>query len=108
MSKKKKTINKNKNKNYSKEQKSDAVKYYLDSDDTLSCCAKNLGVAPSTLNGWIKQSEIDSGHGSAGALTTDEKVEIRGLKRELKQVKLENAFLKKAAVYFAKGTENLK
>ena len=97
-----------KSKNYSKEQKRDAVQYYLDSDDTLSGCAKNLGIAPSTLNGWVKQSEIDSGHGSAGALTTEEKIEICGLKRELKQVKLENAFLKKAAVYFAKGTENLK
>ncbi len=99
---------KRKSKNYSREQKADAVKYYLDSEDTCSAAAKALGIASSTLGGWVKQAEIDDGGGPRGSLTTEEKAEMSRLRRELKQVKLENAFLKKAAVYFAKGTENLK
>jgi len=99
---------KRKQRNYTKEQKADAVRYYLDGNESYSEAAKALGIAQSTLIGWVKQAEIDSGNGPKGALTTEEKTEINKLRRELKQVKLENAFLKKAAVYFAKGTENSK
>jgi transposase-like protein len=40
---------KRKGQNYSKEQKADAVKYFLDSADSCSVAAKALGIAPSTL-----------------------------------------------------------
>lgn len=46
---------KRKAQNYSKEQKADAVKYFMDSDDdNCSKSAKALGIASSTLRGWIK------------------------------------------------------
>ena len=59
------------------------------------------------LERWIKENEADnSGQASRGngKLTPDQE-EIRRLKIENKQLKLERQILKEAAVFFAKETK---
>jgi transposase-like protein len=44
--------------------------------------ARELGVSPEGLRGWVKQAKIDRGEGAPGALTTAEKDELQRLRRE--------------------------
>ena len=53
---------------------------------------------------WLRQADIDEGKGPAGALTTAEREELAGLRRENKTLRLEREILKKAAAFFAKET----
>ena len=55
-----------------------------------------------SLRNWVKQTDIDDGKGPAGALTTEEREELRRLRKENRTLKMERDFLKKAAAYFAK------
>ena len=50
----------------------------------------------------MKQARIDRGEGPEGALTTDEKAELARLRREIRTLREERDFLKKAAAFFAK------
>ena len=95
-----------KRRQFTKEYKADAVKLFMESEDSLPIVAKNLGLNENTFRRWVKQAEIDAGNGPKGAYTTAEKAEIRRLKRELRQSNMERDFLKKAAAYFAKETGN--
>ncbi len=59
-----------------------------------------LGIADQTLRNWIKQAEID--RGEREGLTTEEREELRRLRRENKILREERELLKKAAAFFAK------
>jgi transposase len=49
-----------------------------------------------TIHNWVKQADVDAGIRSDG-LTTEEREELRRLKRENKQLRMEREILKKAA-----------
>ncbi len=56
-----------------------------------------------TIRNWVKQAELDLGRRTDG-LTTEERAEVRQLRREVRQLKLEREILKKAAAWFARET----
>ena len=58
--------------------------------------AKEFEPTATTIRKWADQADRDEGHRSDG-LTTAEREELGRLKRELRQVKLEQEILKKAA-----------
>ncbi|WP_409468673.1 transposase [Streptomyces sp. HC307] len=92
----------NTSKRYSAEFKRDAVALALSSEKTVTEVARDLGVSPEGLRGWVKQAKIDRGEGPAGALTSDEREELWRVRRELAEVKKANEILVKAAAFFAK------
>jgi transposase len=59
-----------------------------------------------TIRNWVKQSDVDLGVRRDG-LTSDEREELRRLKRENKQLKLEREILKKAAAWFARESDSI-
>jgi len=59
-----------------------------------------------TIRNWVKQSDLDPGVRTDG-LTSDEREELRRLKRENKQLKLEREILKKAAAWFARESDSI-
>jgi transposase len=59
-----------------------------------------------TIHNWVKQSDRDAGVRSDG-LTPSERDELRTLRREVKQLKVEREILKKAAAWFAQETESV-
>ncbi|MEV7368705.1 transposase [Streptomyces sp. NPDC091299] len=89
----------NTSKRYSAEFKRDAVALALSSEKTVTEVARDLGVSPEGLRGWVKQVKIDRGEGPAGALTSDEREELRRVRRELAEVKKANEILVKAAAF---------
>ena len=93
---------KKKRRKFSPEFKAEAVKVFKESGKSLAEVADDLDINPSSLSNWSKQAEIDAGQGPADALTTDEKEELRRLRRENKTLKMEREILKKATAFFAK------
>jgi transposase len=59
-----------------------------------------------TIRNWVKQADIDAGNRSDG-LTTEERAELRRLKREVKQLRMEREILKKAAAWFARESNSI-
>lgn len=55
------------------------------------------------IRNWVRQADRDAGVRSDG-LTTDERDELRRLRREVKQLRVERDILKRAAVWFARET----
>jgi transposase len=74
--------------------KAEAVELVRSSDRSISQIAKDLGVSGNSLRNWVKQSEIDQGEREG--LTTEEREELRRLRRENRVLKQERDFLKKA------------
>ncbi len=57
-----------------------------------------------TIHNWVRQTDIDAGVRSDG-LTSLEREELRRLRRENKQLRVEREILKKAAAWFARETD---
>lgn len=57
------------------------------------------------IRNWVRQADLDEGRRGDG-LTTDERKELRRLRRENKQLKMEREILAKAAAWFAGETEH--
>jgi transposase len=66
--------------------------------------AESLGVSQQTLRNWRRQAQVDGRERDDG-LTTDERDELRRLRRENARLKQERDLLKRAAAFFARETE---
>ena len=62
--------------------------------------AREFEPCAATIAGWIKQSDRDGGS-RADILSSDEREELRRLRREVRQIKQERDILAKAAAWFA-------
>ena len=92
-----------KGKPYPPEFRAEAVRLARSSERSVRAVAEEIGIAHETLRAWIKQADADDGR-SAG-LTTAEREELRKLRKESAQLRMENEFLKKAAAFFAAETD---
>ncbi len=84
--------------------RADAVALVRRSGKSINEVAADLGVSGESLRKWVQQAKIDAGQGPPGALTTEEREELRRLRRENKTLLMEREILKKAAAFFAKET----
>jgi transposase len=75
----------------------------LRSGTPLKEVAADLGVSEQTLRNWRRQGHIDAGR--VEGLTTDEREELRRLRRENRRLQEEREILKKAAAFFARETD---
>ena len=66
--------------------------------------AESLGVSQQTLRNWRRQDQLDR-HERDDGLTSDEREELRRLRRENARLKQERDLLKGAAAFFAAETE---
>jgi transposase len=95
-------MSKRKRRKFTKEQKADAVRLIRVSGESIPTIARDLDIHENSLRRWLKQADIDDGKGPPGALTSEERAELRQLRKENRTLKMERDFLKKAAAYFAK------
>jgi transposase len=64
----------------------------------------SLGVSQQALRNWVKQTQLDL-HERDDGLTTNEREELRRLRRENARLRQEREILKRAAAFFAAETE---
>lgn len=92
------------NNHYSAEFKLEVVKRIERTKEPVSKVAADLGIKPTTLQGWVKkykQSPNAPFPGSGNLSPEDEK--LKKLERENRELKEEIEILKKAAAFFAKN-----
>lgn len=88
---------------YSPEFRRDAVALVVDSrpERTLADVARELGVNAETLRQWVAAADWQQARQAAG-LGQDELAELKRLRKENAELKIEKEILRKAAQYFAK------
>ena len=86
---------------FTPEFKADVVRLVRDGKSVPEA-ARDLDLTVTCVRSWVRQSEVDDGRGPAGALTTAEQEELRLLRRECRQLRMEREILKKATAFFAR------
>ncbi len=82
---------------YTQEFKAEAVQLARSSPErSIRQLAYELGIADQTLGNWIRQAQID--RGEREGLSTEEREELRRLRKENRILREEREILKKAAV----------
>jgi transposase len=85
---------------YPPEFKAEAIQLVRSSGRSISQIAQELGVSATSLRNWVKQDQIDQGERQG--LTTEERQELRKLRKENKVLRQEREILRKAAAFFAR------
>ena len=88
---------------YPPEFRREAVQLAQNTERSIAQVARDLGVSDQTLRNWIKQADVDAGRREG--LSTDEREELRRLRRENRTLLQEREILKKAAAFFARESE---
>ena len=88
---------------YTTEFKLEAVQLVATQGGSASAIARNLGISPNLLNRWMREYEDDNTHAfpGLGKLKAPEE-EVRQLRKELADTKMERDILKKALAIFSK------
>jgi len=74
----------------------------LDEGRTIREVANDLDLWESSLGNWVRQAEVDRRKEPEGALTSNEKEELRRLRRQAREQEKELELLKKACAFFAR------
>jgi transposase len=65
----------------------------------IRAIGEKLGVHHESLRIWVRRAEVDEGR--RPGLTTDERVRLKELEREVRELRRANEILKSASVFFA-------
>ena len=88
---------------YPPEFRAEAIRLVRSSGRSQAEIARDLGISANSLRAWVKQARIDDG--AEPGLTTEEREELRRLRRENRVLREEREILKKAAALFAKEND---
>ena len=86
-------------KQYSKEFKEEAVALITEQGYSVPEAAKSLGINPNLLYRWKEKVEEQL---TGKAISEDERAELKRLRKENKELRMEKEILKKASAFFAK------
>lgn len=93
------TTNRRTRRKYTEDFKRDAVALVTDQGYKISEAARSLGIHETLLRRW---KETFGGEAAGDRLSTDEREELKHLRKEVRNLRMEKEILKKASQYFAK------
>lgn len=87
-------------KKFPKDYRDETADYVISTGRPVRDVARELGLAGSTLGDWVKRRRAElSGAPAAAAPAPDE---LQAARRRVEELERENAFLKRAAAFFAR------
>ncbi len=92
---------------YPAEFRTEAIRLARTSGRPRAEIARELGLTAETLRLWVKQADLDEGRRDDG-VTTEEREELRRLRRENRVLREEREILKKAAAFFVRETDSIR
>jgi transposase len=84
---------------FTAEFKSETVKLVRQSDRSMSDIARELGISAKSVGEWVR---LASESESAGGVSEDEGAELKRLRKENSELRMEKEILRKATAFFAK------
>jgi transposase-like protein len=90
-----------KRRKYSPQFKAEAVQMVVETDKTIAQVARDLGVVEQTLGNWVTAWR-DAHPEPEPKLSPTERARMNELEEEVRRLRMENEFLKKAAAFFAR------
>ena len=90
-----------KRRKFSSQFKAEAVQMVIETGKPTAAVARDLGVNEGTLGNWVGAWR-DANPEPATALSPIERARVSEMEAEIRRLRLENEFLKKAAAFFAR------
>jgi transposase-like protein len=88
-------------KKFSPEFREEAARMVIETSRPIAEVAREIGVSETTLGNWTRAYR-EAHAEDEPALELSERARLRELERRTRELEMENAFLKKAAAYFAR------
>jgi len=85
---------------FTQEYRDEAVKLVIESSRPTAEVARELGINEGTLGNWVNRYRQD--HPVSQELSVPERARLRELEREVRDLRMQAEFLKKAAAFFAR------
>lgn len=86
---------------YTPEYREQAVRLVVDTGRPIVAVATEIGVGEQLLGRWVAQAKARCAADNPVVLDVDERAELDRLRKEIAELRLDRAFLKKAAAFFA-------
>jgi transposase-like protein len=90
-----------KHQKFTPEFREEIAKLVVDGQRSISEVAREYGLSDTTVGNWVRKYRAEHA-GDEPPLPLSERARLRELERENRELAMENAFLKKAAAYFAR------
>ena len=87
---------------FTREFKAEAVELVRASGKTVGRVAKDLDLTETTLREWVKRAATGQPLVGKATVSVGEREELLALRKEVRVLKMERDFLKRAAAFFAK------
>jgi transposase len=87
---------------FSDEFKAETVQLVRSTGKSIAEAARDLDLSENSVRNWVREAEIEAGRGPDGALSKAERDELRELRKENRQLRMEREILKKATAFFVK------
>jgi transposase len=91
-------------KKYTQEYKDEAVELVVSSGRPVAEIARDLGINEATLGNWVNKAK-QAGKLHDKPLDLDERARLKELEEEVRRLRMERDFLKKAAAWFARESQ---
>ena len=94
-----------KRRSFSKDFKAEAVRIVRQSGKSVGQVAKDLDLTETALRDWVKRAEKGMPLVGKSEISPGERAELDGLRKEVRVLRMERDFLKRAAAFFAKESK---